>query len=206
MRSGLRWIPWRSAAIRGAYAATEPPPPVFQALLVLPARLSRLDGAGRTAGRLSTAAHRPHPRSGPESVFANSGAAAAADAGFRTSSGFAIFCSSKPAQRLVGCCFCADFLYDFEGPFRLRRNVSGELCRLRHGHRPAQRASPRDPAPLGGILSAIFNRHLVVSNRERRRACAVRDVERAGGVPAAILYLHLHRLRGHWTGQASHLG
>ena len=65
-------------------------PPVFQALLVLPARLSHLDGAGRTAGRLSTAAHRPHPRSGTESVFANSGAAAAADAGFRTSSGFAI--------------------------------------------------------------------------------------------------------------------
>src|ERR1700734_3584775 len=128
----------RCAAIRGDYASTEPPSAVLQAVLVLPDCLGHLDGAGGTAGYLPATAHWANSRSGTESFLANASPSLITGATFWTPLGFALVCSRTPAQCLVGRDIRADHLDRTEGPLRLSRYLSGELCRLRHGHRHAQ--------------------------------------------------------------------
>ena len=58
--------------------------------------------------------------------------------------------------------------------------------------------------------AAFFQQHTTghpdFHHRERHRAGAVRHVERAGGVSAAVIYLDLHRLRGGAAGRKAGLG
>src|SRR5580698_2208136 len=97
MCPGWRWAQQRCAVVSGDYASTEPPPPIFQALLVVPVGVGFLDGAGGVAGCLPPVAHRANPRPGTQPVVAGARASTLARPAFWTPIGSALLRSHPSA-------------------------------------------------------------------------------------------------------------
>ena len=91
-------------------------------------------------------------------------------------------------------------IFDYAGTYLVNYAGFGMITDLRND------VVQLHPAALGGVLSEAHDRHFDFNHRERHRAGAVRHVERAGGVPAAVIYLDLHRLRGGVAGRKAGLG
>ena len=101
---------------------------------------------------------------------------------------------------------CPGRIHRPQGNLRLLRHVSGELCRLRHDHRPARRSLHRSAAPLRRIFFQAHHRDPTLHHHQRRRASPVRHVDRAGGIPAAILHFYFYRGPGRDSGWESCVG
>ena len=194
-------------AARAPDAATDAPSTVCGSVLVAVAVFGVADGGGGTAGRLPGIAHRTHFRSRAQSqlALARNAVVQGADSP-ATTVDLQQFVPSHFHNPWTGGGFRVGGGHHSEGNFRLCRHLPGELCRVRHDHRSAQRALQLHPAALGGVLSAAYDRHPDFHHRERHRASAVRHVERAGGIPPAILYPCFHRVRGCAAGRETGLG
>ena len=81
-------------------------------------------------------------------------------------------------------------IFDYAGTYLV--NYAG----YRTDHRPARRPLQLHPAQVGRILFQTHHRHADLDHRQRHRARAIRHVQRARGIPAAILHAHLHRICG----------
>ena len=152
------------------------------------------------------AADRPHLRSGAESLVAWPQPAPVPHAHHQPADPVGLVRSAALSQRVDDGGLRPGRLHRAEGAVRLPRHLPGQLRRLRHDHRPAQRTLHGDPAALGGVLPEVLHRHVVVGDCERHRPRAVRGVHRGGGIPAAVLYLPVHRRGGHPARRTPDLG
>ena len=103
-------------------------------------------------------------------------------------------------QQFVPCAFAqrvdnrglrAGRVHCAERYFRLRGHLSGELRRLRHDHRLAQRSLRLQSSPVGRVLPEAYDGHAGLDDYQRYRARAVCHVDRPGGVPAAVVHVHV---------------
>ena len=90
-------------------------------------------------------------------------------------------CSLALPQRMGHRRLRAGRFHFAEGDLRLLRNVPGELCRLRHDHRPARRSVRRHSAALRLLFPAACHRHHCFHPDQRYRAGAICHVVGAGG-------------------------